>query len=106
MLQRMRRMFTKDRQGHKITSSFGPVSEGTGENDENTSLITSVHDNIDDDTQAKSHRRVPDNLPATAWLMISIELCERFAYNGIAGPLQNYIQRPYGDRLRPGGLGK
>ena len=50
-------------------------------------------------------RRVPDVLPLSAWLVIVIELCERFAYFGLSGPLQNYIQNPRDNPLRPGGLG-
>lgn len=37
-------------------------------------------------------RRVPDSLPVTAWLIILAELCERFAFFGLLGPFQNYIQ--------------
>lgn len=108
MLQSMRRLLSKDCEGAKTVTSLS-VSENTDGNDENTALITSIQDDIDDiddATPAKPHRRVPDSLPAPAWLMISIELCERFAYFGITGPLQNYIQRPYGDSHRPGGLGR
>lgn len=50
-------------------------------------------------------RHVPDSLPLTAWLVILAELCERFTYFGLLGPLQNYIQNPKHDGLRPGGLG-
>lgn len=104
MLQRMRRLFTNDWDGAKVRMSLS-VAESTGENEENTSLIASVRDDIYNASPDMSHRRVPDSLPASAWLMISIELCERFTYFGITGPLQNYIQRPYGDPHRPGGLG-
>jgi hypothetical protein len=45
-------------------------------------------------------RRVPDSLPAAAWLIILAELCERFAYFGLLGPFQNYIQN-----AKNGGLG-
>ena len=36
-------------------------------------------------------KRVSDSLPTTAWLIAIIECCERSAYFGISGPLQNYI---------------
>lgn len=51
-------------------------------------------------------RRVADSLPLSVWLIATIELCERFAYYGIAGPMQNYIQNSRHDPLVPGGIGK
>ena len=50
-------------------------------------------------------RRVPDSLPASAWLITLMEMCERFAFFGLSGPLQNYIQNSKDDPLRPGALG-
>ena len=35
--------------------------------------------------------RVADKLPHGAFLVAIVELCERFAYYGLAGPLQNYM---------------
>lgn len=49
--------------------------------------------------------RVADRLPATGWMIATIELCERFAFFGVVGPMQNYIQNAPGDASRPGGLG-
>lgn len=37
----------------------------------------------------------------SAFLVAVVELCERFAYYGLAGPLQNYIANKYHD---PNGL--
>ncbi|UJR26326.1 hypothetical protein I4U23_007664 [Adineta vaga] len=37
---------------------------------------------------------ISDRLPLVAWLIVLCELCERFAYYGISGPFQNYIQFP------------
>ncbi|KAI9805364.1 MAG: peptide transporter ptr2 [Piccolia ochrophora] len=48
---------------------------------------------------------VADKLPWSAYLVAVIELCERFAYYGINGTLQNYIENPYGDPKLPGGIG-
>ena len=62
-------------------------------------------DSTDDSTHARVIR-VPDSLPASAWLIAIIEACERFAYFGVTGPLQNYIQNPSGDPLLPGSLGQ
>ncbi|KAH7401170.1 POT family-domain-containing protein [Phaeosphaeria sp. MPI-PUGE-AT-0046c] len=52
-------------------------------------------------------RRVPDNLPKIALLILAVELGERFTYFGLSGPIQNYINNPYdpGSAL-PGALGK
>ncbi|KAL5116475.1 hypothetical protein ACEQ8H_005596 [Pleosporales sp. CAS-2024a] len=52
-------------------------------------------------------RRVPDNLPKIALLILAVELGERFTYFGLSGPIQNYINNPYapGSDL-PGALGK
>ncbi|KAJ3491956.1 hypothetical protein NLG97_g5494 [Lecanicillium saksenae] len=49
--------------------------------------------------------RVPADLPRTIWLIATIELCERFAFFGVVGPMQNYAQNAIDDPLRPGGLG-
>ncbi|ODQ49734.1 di/tri peptide transporter 2 [Saitoella complicata NRRL Y-17804] len=52
-------------------------------------------------------RRVSDNIPLSAWFVVVVELCERFAYYGLSGPFQNYIQFPYnnGDLKQPGAIG-
>jgi POT family proton-dependent oligopeptide transporter len=42
----------------------------------------------------KNLREVSDSLPVAAYLVIIIELCERFTYYGLTGPFQNYIQFP------------
>ncbi|KAF5859347.1 hypothetical protein ETB97_002958 [Aspergillus alliaceus] len=72
------------------TSLDGAADEGT------TSSITKPNDGL---------RRVADSLPLSVWLIAVIELCERFAFFGILGPMQNYIQNPRDDPLRPGGIG-
>jgi proton-dependent oligopeptide transporter, POT family len=57
----------------------------------------------------KQHlRRVGENLPASAYLIAVVELCERFTYYGAQGLFQNYIShRPNGDDGAPGlGLGQ
>ncbi|KAL7273533.1 peptide transporter ptr2 [Rhizina undulata] len=50
-------------------------------------------------------RKVADRLPLSAWFIAVVELCERFAYYGLSGPFQNYIQNPRDDPLRPGAIG-
>lgn len=50
--------------------------------------------------------RVPDKLPYGAFLVAIVELCERFAYYGLAGPLQNYMANaPHDANGLPGALG-
>ena len=60
----------------------------------------------DTDANLSKLRRVADSLPPSIWIITVIEMCERFAYLGIAGPLQNYVQNASDDPLRPGGLGE
>ncbi|KAI9846137.1 MAG: peptide transporter ptr2 [Thelocarpon superellum] len=50
-------------------------------------------------------RKVADTLPWSAFLVAIIELCERFAYYGLSGPFQNYIQNPADDPKLPGAIG-
>ncbi|GJJ73862.1 proton-dependent oligopeptide transporter, POT family [Entomortierella parvispora] len=54
-------------------------------------------------------RRVADHIPASAWLVVVVEFCERFTYYGLSGPFQNYIQYPYTSERgaeHPGAIGK
>ena len=37
---------------------------------------------------------ISDHIPLAAWMIVVCELCERFAFYGISGPFQNYIQFP------------
>ncbi|KAI9497643.1 POT family-domain-containing protein [Zychaea mexicana] len=57
----------------------------------------------------KNLREVADNVPASAYLVILIEFCERFTYYGLSGPFQNYIQHPDPGEYpadQPGAMGK
>lgn len=47
--------------------------------------------------EMKTLRHVPYTLPARAWLVCVIELCERFCYYGVSGIFNNYLVNPYGD---------
>ncbi|XHF96489.1 hypothetical protein AWENTII_000123 [Aspergillus wentii] len=51
-------------------------------------------------------RRVCDEIPITIFLVAVAELAERFTYRCITAPMQNYLQNPRGDDLRPGALGR
>jgi POT family proton-dependent oligopeptide transporter len=51
-------------------------------------------------------RKIPDELPYSAFLVAIVELCERFAYYGMSGPFQNYIANKYHDHSgNPGSIG-
>ena len=53
-------------------------------------------------------KRIPDHIPLMAWLVIVCEFCERFAFIGLSGPFQNYIQFPIPgpNDEQPGALGR
>ncbi|CEL06622.1 Putative Oligopeptide transporter [Aspergillus calidoustus] len=57
------------------------------------------------DDENKSLRHVAENLPLSAWLVAVVELCERFAYYGMSGLFQNYVQRPLDGSEGRGALG-
>lgn len=42
-------------------------------------------------------RRVADKIPVAAFSVVIVELCERFAYYGLSGPFQNYLENPLPD---------
>ncbi|KTW28580.1 hypothetical protein T552_01841 [Pneumocystis carinii B80] len=49
-------------------------------------------------------QRVSDKIPLSGYLVVAIELCERFSYYGLINPFQNYIQYKPTDVI-PGALG-
>ncbi|CAF4004091.1 unnamed protein product [Rotaria sp. Silwood1] len=51
---------------------------------------------------------ISDRLPLAAWLIVACEFCERFAFYGLTGPFQNYIQFPVpaANDTQPGVLGR
>ena len=53
-------------------------------------------------------QHISDRIPLSAWLIVLCELCERFAYYGLSGPFQNYIQFPEqsGNSTQPGALNR
>jgi POT family proton-dependent oligopeptide transporter len=53
-------------------------------------------------------QHISDRIPLAAWLIVVCEFCERFAFYGISGPLQNYIQFPVPgpNDKQPGALGR
>ncbi|ODQ80456.1 hypothetical protein BABINDRAFT_35725 [Babjeviella inositovora NRRL Y-12698] len=42
--------------------------------------------------EMKALRHVSETIPLSCWLVAVVELCERFAYYGLSGPFQNYMQ--------------
>ncbi|KAI9793648.1 MAG: peptide transporter ptr2 [Peltula sp. TS41687] len=68
------------------------------------SSVSSV-DEEPTDEEVRTLLRVADKLPWSAWLVAVIELCERFAYYGLTGPFQNYMQNPADDPKLPGAIG-
>lgn len=71
-----------------------------------SSSIVSSESEIPTEEELRTLRKVSDKLPWSAFIVALVELCERFAFYGLSGPFQNYIQNPYGDPKVPGALGK
>ena len=84
---------TSEQYGSCDTPSSNQLNEG----DEG------VNESVDRDPG--TFKRIPDSLPLSAWLITIVETCERFAFFGLFGPLQNYIQNDKNDPLRPGAIG-
>ncbi|CRG83499.1 Peptide transporter PTR2 [Talaromyces islandicus] len=55
--------------------------------------------------EKRTLKHVAEHLPASAWLVAVVELCERFTYYGTQGIFQNYIQRPLDGSQGRGALG-
>ncbi|MCJ1255653.1 peptide transporter ptr2 [Lignoscripta atroalba] len=71
------------------------------------SSVSSYEGDEPTEEERNTLRHVSDKLPWSAWLVAMIELCERFAYYGLSGPFQNYIQNEYNDPSGlPGAIGK
>ncbi|CAF1446017.1 unnamed protein product [Adineta steineri] len=58
--------------------------------------------------QLNSLQRISDHIPLAAWMIVVCEFCERFAFYGISGPFQNYIQFPVpgSNGTQPGALNR
>ena len=44
--------------------------------------------------ELRTLRRVPGKLPITAYLICTVEFCERASYYGIQPLINNYVNRP------------
>ena len=69
------------------------------------SLLGTPQDDPVIEVERKSWPRIPDSIPPSAWIIASIEMCERFAFFGLSGPLQNFLQKSQNDSLRHGAFG-
>lgn len=72
---------------------------------EYTCNVSLEDDLIITDEDRSTLRKVADSLPRGMWFVTIAECCERFAFYGLSGPFQNYIQNSYYDHLRPGAIG-
>ena len=59
---------------------------------EETSARGSTAVEVPSEDDYRTLRRVPDKLPWIAFVIIIVELGERFVYFGVSGPIQNYIK--------------
>ncbi|KAK2861414.1 hypothetical protein FQN49_004219 [Arthroderma sp. PD_2] len=68
----------------------------------------SIHEDVNapTDVELVTLRKVAGKLPWSAFLVAIVELCERFAYYGLNGPFQNYMQHSYNEPSGvPGAIG-
>ncbi|KAF8964719.1 peptide transporter ptr2 [Entomortierella lignicola] len=96
-----------------IESDLHPHSnkEATYRDDEKHNMTEDLGEDGREPTleEESTLRRVADTIPASAWLVVVVEFCERFTYYGLSGPFQNYIQYPYTSERgadHPGAIGK
>lgn len=68
--------------------------------------VTTADGDEPTDEEKSTLRRIGENLPASAFLVAIVELCERFTYYGCQGLFQNYISRPLDGSEGRGALGK
>lgn len=90
--------------GH--TGEKGYSKAGDGVLDRSTTNRSTSYEDEPTAEELQTLRRVADRLPNSAWLVAIIELCEGFAYYGLSGPFQNYIENPRNDPKLPGAIGK
>ncbi|KAI0133895.1 Di/tri peptide transporter 2 [Xylariales sp. AK1849] len=86
-------------------SSEMKTSQTSSTQTHDAELANTPDGEIANEHEKKTLRLVSDSIPLAAWLVCIVETAERFSYYGTAGPLQNYMQNPYGSGLRPGALG-
>ncbi|KIJ55523.1 hypothetical protein M422DRAFT_151273 [Sphaerobolus stellatus SS14] len=77
---------------HSVTSSDGRPATPTD--------LEIYGDSVEfpTDEEIATLRRVADKMPLGAFAIVIVELCERFAFYGLSGPFQNYLQNPLPSR--------
>ena len=80
---------------------LGPEKDAEGPDDSSSVSDVSEIGEQASEAEKATMRTISDKLPWSAFLVAFVELCERFTYNGLTGPFQNYMQRSYHD---PSGL--
>lgn len=86
-------MDSGDGQGEKEISVLSPAPAYVDEKlDVVATRVSSVEGIEPTEEERHTLRHVADKLPKSAFLVAFVELCERFAYYGMSGPFQNYIQ--------------
>lgn len=101
-------MLTRNRlAGDRAADSFDTARSFDGATIVNRDTFQSWDEDEPTPSERNTLRKVPDQLPFSAYLVAVVELCERFAYYGMTGPFQNYISNKYHDPSgNPGALGK
>ncbi|OJD22607.1 hypothetical protein ACJ73_06041 [Blastomyces percursus] len=92
---------------HDIAGSNEPIVKSKPNKDLSSPLQQNIYSPVSDvpiEDEFVTLRKVPDKLPWPAFLIAVVELCERFAYYGLSGPFQNYIQNSYKGPGVPGAL--
>lgn len=94
-----------------VEPTFSNVDPGLNLEKERPSSLSASLPSFEGDEPTEEERAtlrcVSDKLPWAAFLVAVIELCERFAYYGLSGPFQNYIQHGYHESSGlPGALGR
>ncbi|EGE03815.1 MFS peptide transporter Ptr2 [Trichophyton equinum CBS 127.97] len=69
-------------------------------------IVSTPNKNEPTEQELATLRKVAGKLPWSAFLVAIVELCERFAYYGLNGPFQNYMQHKYKEPSGvPGAIG-
>ncbi len=86
-------MDSREGQGEKEIGVMTPAPAYVDEKSNGVATRVSSIEGMEP-TEEERHtlRHVADKLPKSAFLVAFVELCERFAYYGLSGPFQNYIQ--------------
>lgn len=97
----------KDMAGVPLQPASNKAEDAPHHSDlEETHVISHGQDGDEPTEEEKATlTHIGESLPLSAWLVAVVELCERFAFYGVSGIFQNYIQRPLDGSLGRGALG-